>query len=188
MEHKFLSLDWFKNRVENSIDRVIANKIDSLIEEPSPTQDKIYEKPYIGIKLVNDTLTVVLTDGSVLSKPSATEEDYYAILHARDGYEILAVMASHQVVADQKAIEDEANRMKALQQGIQLLAKLDDFTVDGQSVYLKGTSRSLPQLLVEKFLEVVDRVGDEPMDQRSFSECLNEDDDYVALKNFFMWC
>ena len=84
MEHKFLSLDWFKNRVENSIDRVIANKIDSLIEEPSPTQDKIYEKPYIGIKLVNDTLTVVLTDGSVLSKPSATEEDYYAILHARD--------------------------------------------------------------------------------------------------------
>ena len=188
MEHKFLSLDWFKNRVENSIDRVIANKIDSLIEEPSPTQDKIYEKPYIGIKLVNDTLTVVLTDGSVLSKPSATEEDYYAILHARDGYEILAVMASHQVVADQKAIEDEANRMKALQQGIQLLAKLDDFTVDGQSVYLKGTSRSLPQLLVEKFLEVVDRVGDQPMDQRSYSECLNDDDDYVALKNFFMWC
>jgi hypothetical protein len=41
---------------------------------------------------------------------------------------------------------------------------------------------------VEKFLEVVDRVGDQPMDQRSYSECLNDDDDYVALKNFFMWC
>ena len=188
MEHKFLSLDWFKSRVENSIDRVIANKIEDLIEEPSPKQQKIYEKPYIGIKLVNDTLTVVLTDGSVLSKPSATEEDYYAVQAARDEYELRAVISSYQVVADQKALEAEANRMRALQQGIELLAKLDDFTVDGQSVYLKGTSRSLPQLLVEKFLEVVDRVGDEPMDQRSFSECLNDDDDYVALKNFFMWC
>ena len=30
---KFLSLDWFKGRVENSIDRVIANKLDSMTEE-----------------------------------------------------------------------------------------------------------------------------------------------------------
>ncbi len=188
MVHKFLSLDWFKSRVENSIDRVIANKIENLIEEESPKQEKIYEKPYIGIKLVNDTLTVVLNDGSVLSKPSATEEDYYAIQAARDEHEVRMVIASHQVVADQKALEAEANRMRALQQGIELLAKLDDFTVDGQSVYLKGTSRSLPQLLVEKFLEVVDRVGEQPMDHKSYQEALNEDDDYVALKNFFMWC
>ena len=187
MEHKFLSLDWFKSRVENSIDKVIANKIDSLIEEPSPKQEKIYEKPYIGIKLVNDTLTVVLADGSILSKPSATEEDYYAVQAARDGYEILAVMASHQVVADQKAIEAEANRMKALQKGIELLGQLPDFTVEGTTVYLVGTSRSLPQLLVEKFIEVTDRVYNEgtPM---YFHEKLQRDDDYVALKNFFMWC
>jgi hypothetical protein len=187
MEHKFLSLDWFKNRVENSIDRVIANKIENLIEEPAVKEQKIYEKPYIGIKLVNDTLTVVLTDGSVLSKPSATEEDYYAILHARDEYEILAVMASHQVVADQKAIEAEAARIKALQQGIESLSVLPDFTVEGTTVYLTGTSRSLPQLLVEKFIEVVDIAANEPSDV-PFQEYLNQNDTYVALKNFFMWC
>jgi len=187
MEHKFLSLDWFKSRVENSIDRVIANKIENLIEEPAVKEQKIYEKPYIGIKLVNDTLTVVLTDGSVLSKPSATEEDYYAILHARDEYEILAVMASHQVVADQKAIEAEAARIKALQQGIESLSVLPDFTVEGTTVYLTGTSRSLPQLLVEKFIEVVDIAANEPSDV-PFQEYLNQDDTYVALKNFFMWC
>jgi hypothetical protein len=187
MEHKFLSLDWFKSRVENSIDRVIANKIENLIEEPAVKEQKVYEKPYIGIKLVNDTLTVVLTDGSVLSKPSATEEDYYAILHAKDGYEILAIMASHQVVADQKAIEAEAARIKALQQGIELLSHLSDFTVEGTTVYLTGTSRSLPQLLVEKFIEVVDIAANEPSDI-PFQEHLNQNDTYVALKNFFMWC
>jgi hypothetical protein len=188
MEHKFLSLDWFKNRVENSIDRVIANKIDNLIEEPSPKQEKIYEKPYFAIKLVNDTLTVVLTDGTIISKPGATEDDYFAVQAARDVYEIHAIVASKEVKQDVEDMKAEAARIQALQQGIELLAKLDDFTVEGNSVYLAGTSRSMPQLLVEKFIEIVDRVGDQPVDTRTFEEALNDDDDYLAHKNFFMWC
>ena len=188
MEHKFLSLDWFKNRVENSIDRVIANKIDNLIEEPSPKQEKIYERPYFAIKLVNDTLTVVLTDGTIISKPGATEDDYFAVQAARDVYEIHAIVASKEVKQDVEDMKAEAARIQALQQGIELLAKLDDFTVEGNSVYLAGTSRSMPQLLVEKFIEIVDRVGDQPVDTRTFEEALNDDDDYLAHKNFFMWC
>jgi hypothetical protein len=41
---------------------------------------------------------------------------------------------------------------------------------------------------VEKFIEVVDRVSNEPCTESFFHEQLNKDDDYVALKNFFMWC
>jgi len=187
MEHKFLSLDWFKQTAESAISKVVANKLESLMEEPATKQDKIYEKPYFAIKLVNDTLTVVLTDGTIISKPGATEEDYYAVQTARDAYEIHAVIASKEVVADKKAIEAEAARIKALQQGIEILGCLNDFTVEGTTVYLTGTSRSLPQLLVEKFIEVVDRVANEPS-QEVFQVQLNQDDDYVALKNFFMWC
>lgn len=185
---KMFSLDWFKSRVENSIDRVIANKIESLIEEPSPKLGKIYDKPYINIKLVNDTLTVVLTDGSVLSKPGATEDDYYAVQAARDVYEIHAIVASTQVKQDVEDMKAEAARIQALHKGIELLAKLDDFTVEGNSVYLAGTTRSMPQLLLEKFIEIVDRVGEQSADIKTFEEALNEDDDYLAHKNFFMWC
>jgi hypothetical protein len=54
-------------------------------------------------------------------------------------------------------------------------------------VYLKGTSRSLPQLLVERFLEVIEIASNEPSED-VFHVQLNKDEDYMALKNFFMWC
>ena len=188
MNNKFLSLDWFKQTAENAIAKVVANKLESLMEqEEQQAPSEVFEKPFLNLRLVNDTLTVVLRDGSVLSKPAATEEDYYAISEARSLHEIYAIIASKEVAADVEALRAETARIKALQKGIQILNVLPDFRVEGTTVYLTGTSRSLPQLLVEKFIEVVDRVSNEPS-QEVFSDQLNQDDDYVALKNFFMWC
>jgi hypothetical protein len=192
MEHKFLSLDWFKSKVENSIDRVIANRLDKLIEEEQQSSDPVVanksEKPYFSMKMVNDTLTVVLHDGAIISKPNACEADFHAVANARSVEEILAVTSSAQVMADVEKAKAENARIKALQQGIKLLADLPDFTVVGNTVYLTGTSRSLPQLLVEQFITVVDRVSNEFIDGRTFHQALNEDEEYTALKNFFMWC
>jgi len=187
MSNKFLSLDWFKSKVETSIDRVIANKLESLMEQEEKAPNQEHVKQYFSLKLINDTLTVVLNDGSILNKPSATEEDYYAVVNARSVHEIHAIVASHEVLQDVEKVRAEAARIKALQQGIELLAVLDDFTVEGTTVYLTGTSRSLPQLLVEEFIRVVDRVASEPS-QEVFQVQLNQDDEYTALKNFFMWC
>ena len=186
MSNKFLSLDWFKQTAENAIAKVVANKLESLMEqEQTPVED--YVKPYINLKLVNDTLTVVLRDGSIMSKPGATEEDFVAVSNARSLHEIHAIIASAEVAADVEKIKAEAARMKALQKGIETLAILPDFTVEGTTVYLAGTSRSMPQILVEEFVRVVDRVANEPS-QEVFHVQLNQDDEYVALKNFFMWC
>lgn len=187
--NKFLSLDWFKETAENAIAKVVANKLESLMEEETSVPAPIHNeaKPYITMKLVNDTLTVVLNNGDVLSKPAATEEDFYAVSNATDEHEIQAILSSRELIADLEKVKEEAKRIKALQQGIELLGTLPDFTVDGNTVYLKGTSRSLPPLLVERFLIVVNDVkyytgfGD-------VHKALNENDDYVALKNFFMWC
>ena len=186
MSNKFLSLDWFKQTAENAIAKVVANKLESLMEQEEEAP-KYYEKPFLNIKLVNDTLTVVLRDGSVISKPGATEEDFHAISNARNIHEIHAIIASAEVAADVEKIRAEAARMKALQKGIELLGCLNDFNVEGSTVYLAGTSRSLPQILVEEFIRVVDRVASEPS-QEAFIVQLNQDDEYVALKNFFMWC
>jgi len=192
MSNKFLSLDWFKQTAENAIAKVIANKLDSIMEQEQVGSDydldkKVFEKPYFSLKLINDTLTVVLNDGSILNKPSATEEDYHAVVNARSVHEIHAIVASHEVLQDVEKVRAEAARMKALQQGIEILGCLNDFTVEGSTVYLTGTSRSLPQILVEEFIRVVDRVANEPS-QEMFQVQLNQDDEYVALKNFFMWC
>ena len=183
MENKFLSLDWFKQTAESAITKVVAEKLEQLMQEEETPKIK----PYLRVQIANDTLTVVLLDGSVLSKPGATEDDYYAVIEARDAYEIHAIVGSRDVVADVEKVKAEAARIKALQKGIESLASLPDFIVEGNSVYLTGTSRSMPQLLVEKFIEIVDRVKH----YRGFGftpDLLNEHDDYLAHKNFFMWC
>lgn len=189
MSNKFLSLEWFKSKVEMSIDRVIESKIESLIQEEnkSESQQK-YVKPYFSMKMVNNVLTVVLNDGNIISKPNSSEEDFHAVANARSIEEILAITSSSEVIADVEQAKAEAARIRAFQKGVKLLADLPDFTVEGNTVYLAGTSRSLPQLLVEKFIEVVDRVGQKMVDERTFEQALNDDDEYAALKNFFMWC
>jgi hypothetical protein len=187
MSNKFLSLDWFKQTAENAIAKVVANKLESLMEQEEAPVQQSYEKPCLRVQLSNDTLTVVLTDGSVLSKPGATEEDFHAVSNARSIHEVHAILASREVLEDVQKVRAEEARIKALQQGIEVLGCLNDFNVEGSTVYLAGTSRSLPQILVEEFIRVVDRVADEPS-QEPFIVQLNQDDEYVALKNFFMWC
>ena len=187
MSNKFLSLDWFKQTAENAIAKVVANKLESLMEQEEAPVQQSYVKPYTNIKLVNNTLTIVLSNGDILTKPGATEDDYHAIINARSVHEIYAVIASREVLEDVEKVRAEAARIKALQQGIELLGCINDFRVEGSTVYLAGTSRSMPQILVEEFIRVVDRVSDEPS-QEVFIDQLNQDDEYVALKNFFMWC
>jgi predicted house-cleaning noncanonical NTP pyrophosphatase (MazG superfamily) len=44
--------------------------------------------PYKSIKLIDDTLIVVLNDGQIVTKYNATEEDYYIVLEAKTKIEI----------------------------------------------------------------------------------------------------
>lgn len=66
---KFLSLEWFKNKVDHSIERVIERKLNSIAEQEDEfIETSSSEKPFMSIKLVNDMLTVVMHDGSIITK------------------------------------------------------------------------------------------------------------------------
>ena len=183
MKNKFMSLEWFKNSAERAIENVISKKLESLIEQEEETIVQQEGPLYKNLKLVNDTLTVVTSNGNVLSKSEATEEDYYAILNAKSFDDIFTVISTAKVSEERIEHEAEVKKMQALKKGIKLLADLPDFDVKGSSVYLAGTSRSLPQLLVEKFIEVVDN-GGFPLEQCD----LDIHEEYISLKRFFMWC
>ena len=175
---KFLSLEWFKNRVDHSIERVIENKLDNLIEqELSSKEEKCTEPLYRGVKLVNESLTVLMNDGNIINKPNATEEDYDAIINAKSQFEFDRIIMDSKVAQEKEDAAKKLAKCKALQKGITILEQSDEFTVEDNVVYFKGISRSIPQLLVEKLIEVVDRTED-----------LSEDDEYLSLKRFFMWC
>lgn len=44
--------------------------------------------PYKSIKLIEDKLIVVLSDGQIITKDGATEEDYYTVLESKTKIEI----------------------------------------------------------------------------------------------------
>lgn len=203
-----LSLNWFKSRKQRELEELqveeqrIKNellrkelyqatpstpttspveKTYNLTVNASQPTSEVSVKPYKTVKMVNDVLTVVLNDGSILSKPGATADDFTAARNATDEVEILNIVATQEIVTERKKQEFEAERARALKAGIKLLSNLDDFEVRGDSVYLKGINRSLPQLLVEEFLRIVNRnVGNRYM--------LAADEEFQSLKRFFMWC
>ena len=187
------SLNWFKSKRQKQIQELQEElKLKRLQEELSKTQGpsvppvRESEKPYKKIKLVNKVLTIVLQDGSILSKMKATEEDFKEAREATSEKQLLAIVATPELVAERQKQEEQVSKMKAIQKGIEVLKNTNDFRVEDNVVYLKGINRSLPQLLVEEFIRIVD--SHENCPNGDLQAALNEDEKYQSLKRFFMWC
>ena len=182
------SLSWFKRQseLENLVIEEQRLKNEILRKELSPD---VVRKPYLNVRLVNDVLTIVLNDGSILTKPNATEQDYRTAVIASTEATLFDICADSVVSEEKRKQEAEVKRLQALQEGIRSLEGLEDFEIEGNSVKLAGTGRTMPQLLVEKFIEIVNEerflagfnIG-------SIEDRLANDEEYQALKRFFMWC
>ena len=187
------SLNWFKSEKSAELEqlKIEEQKIRNLLlaELLSEKEEKsvAFEKPYLNVKLVNSVLTVILNDGAILSKQNATQEDFNNVRNSMEEEEVLLFMNSREGLADRKQKEEEISKMKAIQKGFSILSKVNDFEIMDNTVYLRGIHRSLPQLLVEKFIEVINKqeyytgFGD-------LNKDLAENDEYQSLKRFFMWC
>jgi len=183
-----LSLKWFKSAIERTIEKVVENKIDQAFSEldreeghiPSSTTDSyttaIVDKTYMNFKIVNDTLTIVMNDGSILTKTPATSDDFNLARGCRSEACLTDLVSSPEVREERRKAEAEYEKAKAIQRGAEYLATLEQFEMKNGSLYLKGINRSLPPLLVEEFLEVVGRHGG------------TDNDEFNALHRFFMWC
>jgi hypothetical protein len=182
---KFLSLDWFKSKVETTIEKVVTSKLESMMEQEDDDAPKV--KIVKSIKLVNDVLTVVLHDGSIITKADADKDDYDVVLNAKDEETIYNLMTCTEVAQERQAAQAERDRIEAIQQGIQTLAGLNDFDVVGNSVCLAGTSRTMPQLLVEKFIEIV-HVQKYYTGFGDLQKDLDNNEEFQSYKRFFMWC
>ena len=142
-------------------------------------------KPYLNVKLVNDVLTIVLKDGSIITKPGATADDFKRARACFTEDMLIDIVATQEVVQERKEREAEVKRFKAIHKGFELLSKFSHFRVEGNSVYLSGINRSLPQLLIERFIEIVDSYEHYSVQQTE--ELLLQNDEFVGLKRFFMW-
>lgn len=168
------NLEWYKQQLEKlKIQKKELKKEMQLIENT--------KKPYSKLKMVNDILTVVLPNGEILAKIPATVEDFDMVKNASSEKDILDVFSEKNNAQEVNDEIRKQNVMVNIAKGIDLLETTGDFDVKNGSVYLKGINRSLPQLLVEKFAEIV-------LQYPESSEDLKADERYLSLKRFFMWC
>ena len=180
IKNDLLRKDLFKTPFPDTIS---VNIVGSEPKE-EPKEDLEY-KPYLNVKLVNDVLTIVLKDGSIITKPGATADDFKRARACFTEDMLIDIVATQEVVQERIEREAEVKRFKAIHKGFELLSKFSHFKVVGNSVYLSGINRSLPQLLVEKFLEIVSSYEQYSVQQTE--ELLLQNDEFVGLKRFFMW-
>jgi len=147
-----------------------------------------YVKPYMHLKMVNDVLTIVLNDGQIISKPNATQDDFKAAQSAMSEADLFTLVMSQEVKDDKMKRDAEVSRLKAIREGMDKLANFKDFVIDGNSIYLKGISRSLPQIIVEEFLAIIGAYSNMGIPNYEIEQSLPYNESYQGLKRFFMWC
>jgi len=177
-----LSLKWFKSAIERTIEKVVENKMEQAFNELDNEEGQVAPsyspsgKPYLNIKMVNDTLTIVMNDGNIITKSPATADDFNAARDCKTETCLFNLVSTQEIKDQRRKIEAEYEKVKAVQKGAEYLATLDQFEMKSGSLYLKGINRSLPPLLVEEFLEVVGKHNG------------TDNDEFLALQRFFMWC
>jgi hypothetical protein len=169
------SLEFFKSLLDR--DKAV---LDMLTELTGPSLEKQYDKPYSNIKFVNDVLTVILNDGSIISKHPATIDHFNLARESKSEVELFAICSSSEGLQEKRKIEEEIKRNAALAQGIKSLIDFaeDEFEERDGALYMTGIDRSMPQLLIEEFIIL-------------FQEDWNDDEvneRWEGLKRFWMWC
>lgn len=150
------------------------------VKTESVTTPVANEKPYKKVTLVNDVLTIVFNDGSVLCRQGATKEDFAGVKFAKSEAEILNVVTQDEIEEFLDKEEDEH-----LVEGIDLLVETGEFETRDGAVYMKGINRSLPKLLIQHFVGIVELYEEGLEDTITY---LNDDTEYQSLKKFWVKC
>lgn len=189
------SLNWFKSETKKQMEGLQIEKqqlenelLRTRIELITP-ESKIdlvipLKKLYLSLKLVNDVLTVVLSDGVVLCKSNASTTDFERVRDAKSEDIIIGVMSTTQVAAEHLSDRTEFEKEVALNAGINRLLEHSDFEIENNAIYMKGIKRSIPELLLEKFINVVDSFN--PADTDAIAE--EKKVQYEGLKKFWLKC
>ena len=139
------------------------------------------EKPYRSLKMVSTVITVVLNDGSIVTKENGTLNDFNVIRNCKSEMEVFNVLMDRNSRGEHLEQQEVVREVENMHIGIDVLKTIEDFEIEENVVRLKGINRTLPQLLVKRFSIIAAKYENN-------REQLFQDEEYVGLKRFFMWC
>jgi hypothetical protein len=185
------SMSFFKSRKQKELLnelKIEAQNIKNEILEQTlaemTTPDK-GNKPYRKMKFVNNVLTIILEDGSIVSKPQATADDFNRVRIAKTEAELMSLLYGRDVLEDMAKEEKVRVKEEHLYNGAKFLTTFPDFEMREEAVYMNGIDRSLPPLLVDRFAEIIGKYAHKG---RCWENDLLEDVEYTSLKKFWLKC
>jgi hypothetical protein len=183
-------LDWFKSEKAKERESLKLEEAKLSNEYMRIRIDKekgnFIPQNYKSLKLVGDVLTVILDDGSLISKSEATAEDFKKVKNSRTLDDILSIIGSTTTGVERIKEKEAGLKLERAGRGIQILKDYKDFNVEGNVVFFKTSKRSIPPLLVAKFVEIIERFPTKNSVATN-EKLLETNDEYQGLKNFFMW-
>jgi hypothetical protein len=167
-----------KQTLQDALKSVIGGQLHN---QPQPQPQFSTGKPYKRLKFVNNVLTVVFNDGSVLNKTQATIEDFLDVKQSSTEDEIIDIMRGEE---QKKDVLDEIESPPTYD-AIQTVCQFPDFEISEECVYMNGINRSLPPLLIKRFAEILSKY--DKNDPAWESKAL-DDVEYSSLKKFWLKC
>lgn len=180
-----LNIEWFKNKIEKTIDNFVEKMLSEKLRNiESGYNLKIVElqdeKPFVSAIQSGDTLVVLLKDGRALTKTGISIDDLNSCRTEKD---LIDLMIDKDY---QKAKEQDLELVNS----INILTNTGQFKLVDNSVYMIGVNRSIPRLLILEFAKLLEIL--------SFIENYNEEsvkedyiiytDRYNGLKKFWLKC
>lgn len=189
------SMSWFKsnkqedlekkvNKLQQEIKNVEAKAVAQLVykELTTPVIDSI--KPYKKVKLVNDVLTIILTDGSVISKSGSIYDDFLAVRNAKTEEEVLQVVNSPEGRKELDRVVEEIKKVEKIRSNVDRLVESGEFEFRDDALYMVGVDRSIPELLIEEFSGIVNNYEYDDFEYEYILKTI----EYQALKKFWLKC
>lgn len=186
------NMSWFKTKKQEELlalkieaqgikNEILEQQLAEVVNSTSNNINKLYKK----IKFVNNVLTVVLEDGSIISKPQATADDFNNVRNASSEAEMILLLYGREIVEERKKEKAEEVKQERLYKGAEFITTFPDFEMKEECVYMNGIERSLPPLLVERFAEIIGKYAGK---WRGWENDLLEDVEYTSLKKFWLKC
>lgn len=186
----------WEQSITSSINRLIDSKLsgnagllDSFLNTDEP-DTPLTEG--IKINLSNDTLIVVLSDGSILTTTVGGRALYEKVIRCVTEEEIRDLMLPEVAKKEREELKEKAKKErkeKELLDGLDYLIESGEFERKDGSIYMKGIPISVPRLVAEEFVKFLKEAFDS-FEKDGVGKPHQEylEDKYLALKRFWMWC
>lgn len=189
-------MSWFKLSWFGSKERAELKKTEKVESVPPLSEEQMNTlngRPYKNIFYANRNLTVIMRDGTMLSKANAPVEVFQQVKDAWTPEEIQVLLVD---VTEPKKPVDTAVETKEERQlvsdNLDILRKNSDFVIKGNEVYLKGVNLAMPASIIGSFIEILEKLSlsDAYLIDNASVEDMNAEDaleeQLQALKMFWL--